>query len=136
MATALSANSIGITWNMPLCPNGNIVRYLLYFRQYDNVQQTPTISSMGYNNMSQTVTMADIGDLLPFTNYVVHVQAVVLAQDGQQLFGDIDLEVIVTTFGAIDEDFTDPPSTIGSPSRSQVQYDITDPLLIQTGRVM
>jgi len=79
--------------------------------------------------------MTIIEHLSPFTKYAVHVQAVVLSQNGQLLLGEIDLEIIVRTLSSAGE-FTETPSTIGPPTRNQVQYAITDPRVIKTGRVM
>ena len=109
MATAISDSTFRVTWTNPECPYGVINRYIVFYRISDTVQ-TPPISSDGYSlltydfDLNADTTMRysqDISNLPPYTNYSIHVQAVI-RRDGQEaLLGRVQEEVLVQTSSEI-----------------------------------
>ncbi len=110
-ATATSFQSILVTWDLPLNPNGPIGSYQV-FHQESNTIQTPPIVS---NQYSQTTVMERqfeiITGLTAFTNYSIHVQAIGTGgTPGGTLQGDVDEEVLQRTFTTT----PDEPPTVGA----------------------
>ena len=89
-AFAQTSTSIIVSWNNPLCPNGNIQSFIVYYRA-SNVTQSPNISSVGYYNTSVASTHAVIEDLIPNNIYTIHVRAV--SENGMN--GEAGEEVLV-----------------------------------------
>ncbi len=89
-AFAQTSTSMIVSWNNPLCPNGNIQSFIVYYRT-SNLTQHPMISSVGYYNTSVSSTHAVIDDLIPNNKYTVHVRAV--SKDG--INGEAGEEVLV-----------------------------------------
>ncbi len=121
-ANAASATSVGVMWEKSLCPYGIIDGYMLYYQEVDN--------NMSFRSAFTPNFMANVENLLPFTNYIIQVQAI-SQSNNSQLLGEITSTTVVTLSGT-DKDFTPTVPAFGS-SR---MYTITDPLLITTGRVM
>ena len=93
---ATSFESILVTWDLPLFPNGPILHYILYYIESDEVQEPPIISS-GYasEQVDAPTTELEITGLVQYTNYTFHVQP----YGGPSLPGDIDEEVLQRTDG-------------------------------------
>ena len=119
----------------------------MYYKE-DDVPQSANISSIGYessvvfHNSDSNTQMYDISGLPPYTNYSIHVQAIVtpVLEIGPDLFGRIELEIVQRTHGAPDPDNvpTAPPTTTptSAPTLTEVIHLIGDPQDITTGRVM
>ena len=95
MAVATSNQSIRVSWDLPLYPNGPILYYDLFYRASDTPQQPPNIiSDTSYTErMVMSVTNYEITGLTPYTNYTIHVRAI--GQDN--LGGDVDVEILQRT---------------------------------------
>ena len=95
-AVATDFDSILVTWDLPLFPNGPILHYILYYIESDEVQEPP-ITSSGYasEQVDSPTTELEITGLIPYTNYTFHVQP----YGGPSLPGDIDEEVLQRTDG-------------------------------------
>ena len=95
MAVATSNQSIRVSWDLPLYPNGPILYYDLFYRASDTPQQPPYIisDSIYTERMITNVTNYEITGLTPYTNYTIHVHAI--GQDN--LGGDLDLEILQRT---------------------------------------
>jgi hypothetical protein len=101
--------------------------------------QTGDISSVGYTaaSVGSSVTEFLISELPPFTNFTIHVQAVVMPSGGgADLLGDIDVEIVARTQSTTDTPPTPTVPPVGSPTIRTVPYFIGDPRDINTGRVM
>ncbi len=103
-ATATSFESILMTWDLPLDPNGPIAGYRVFHRQSDTTQSRP-ISSNDYTQNNATERQFKITGLTVFTSYSIHVQAIgSTSNQGNQaasvLLGDIDEEVLQITHEA------------------------------------
>ena len=95
MAVATSNQSIRVSWDTPLYPNGPILYYDLFYRQSDTPQQPPNITSdSSYTErMVMNATNFEITGLRPYTDYTIHVRAI--GEGG--LLGAIDTEVLQCT---------------------------------------
>ena len=146
-ATAINSSIIRVSWANPQCPYGSISRYIVYYRK-ENMAQSTNISSIGYESSDTTpdvdsnTQLYDISGLPPYTNYSIHVQAVVtpILESGPDLFGRIEMEVVQRTHGAADPDnvpMASPTTTpISPPILTEIVHLIGDPRDIVTGRVM
>ena len=158
-ATAINSTSIEVSWATPLCPNGIITEYRLYYRQYDTVQTGSINIISGYTVVIVRGLKYTFTHLQTFKNYTFIVQAVV----GGNLLGSIEQELLQRTFRAGSDE---PPSfasdattsqiliqnfsstsdespllasdatTSQPPSQTGAPYLIADPRQIKTGRVM
>ena len=129
------SRSITVAWSHPLCPNGVIQRYQVYYRVSSTAQTVLPFNRMNYTNLSTTLPQLIIADLLPYTNYTIQVQAEI----NLSLLGDVEVEVLTRTFSEVDDDVptivvTASPSR--TPSKKQLEYLIGDPRQIDTGRVV
>ena len=77
-AIATSNQSIRVSWDLPLYPNGPILYYDLFYRASDTPQQPPNITSdSSYTEkMVMNATNIEITGLRPYTNYTIHVRAI------------------------------------------------------------
>ena len=93
-AVATDFDSILVTWDLPLFPNGPISHYILYYIESDEVKEPP-ITSSGYasEQVDSPTTDLEITGLKPLTNYAFHVQP----YGDPSLPGDIDEEVLQRT---------------------------------------
>ena len=91
-AVPTSEQSFLATWNLPLHPNSQITGYHVYYRRSSVVQNAP-ISSIGYTLVSTLSMTREIMNLLPFSNYTIHVQAI----GNPNLLGAVTKEVLVLT---------------------------------------
>jgi hypothetical protein len=101
--------------------------------------QTGNISSVGYttDSVGSSVTKFLISELPPYTNYTIHVRAVVMSSEGgADLLGDIDIEIVARTQSTTDTPPTPSVPPVGSPSSQTVPYFFGNPRVINTGRVM
>ena len=95
-AVATDFDSILVTWDLPLFPNGPISHYILYYIESDEVQEPPITNSGYINKLVDTPTTEfEITGLKPLTNYAFHVQP----YGGPSLPGDIDEEILQRTDG-------------------------------------
>ena len=94
-AVATSNQSIRVSWDLPLYPNGRILHYDLFYRASDTPQQSPNIiHDSSYTKMViMNATNIEITGLRPYTNYTIHVRAI--GEGG--LLGAIDTEVLQRT---------------------------------------
>ena len=95
MAVATSNQSIQVSWDLPLYPNGPILYYNLFYRASDTPQQPPNImSDSSYTErMVMDATNYEITGLTPYTNYTIHVRAI----GESNLRGDVDEEILQHT---------------------------------------
>ncbi len=91
-AIPTSHQSFQVTWDIPQFPNSDITNYIIYYRVRSTVQDVP-INDVGYEMVNQTNTLQNIKDLIPFTNYTVHVRAI----GNPSLLGSTRYEVVVRT---------------------------------------
>ena len=107
MAYASSPTSIMVQWSPPTYPNGPITNYRVLYKEGDT-PQTQQISNTGFNLMTvkSDRTLLNITRLDPYTNYTIHVQAVISAQEleneesfTEDLLGAIDQEIVARTNG-------------------------------------
>ena len=94
MAVATSNQSIQVSWDLPLYPNGPILYYDLFYRVSDTPQQPPNIfrDSSYTERMVMNANNFEITGLTPYTNYTIHVRAI-----GEGGLGVIDTEVLQCT---------------------------------------
>ena len=99
MAVATSNQSIRVSWDLPLYPNGPILYYNLFYRASDTPQQPPNImSDSSYTErMVMNATNYEITGLTPYTNYSIHVRAI----GENNLGGDVDVEILQRTNSTI-----------------------------------
>ena len=77
----------------------------------------------------------DIPNLIPYTNYTIHVQAVV--PDGRvELLGSIDEEIVQRTNSTSDDTPTSIDIVEVTTSSQTITINIPPPSQIDTGRVM
>ena len=76
MAIAVNSTSIQVSWMSPLCPNGIITHYRLYYRQTDT-RQTANINISSYSivDISSSLTKHIIPNLSTSQSYGFLVQA-------------------------------------------------------------
>ena len=132
MAVATSNQSIRVSWNLPLFPNGPILHYDLFYRALDTPQQPPNImSNSSYTErMVTNVTSYEITGLTPYTNYTIHVRAI----GENNLVGDVDEEILQRT-NSTTQNVTTPTGTQG-PSSNMITILLPNPNDVETGLVM
>jgi len=133
--TAMTPTSIQVSWIEPLCPNGIITQYKLYYRQTET-RQTTNIDTSVYNftkDIPRDSISYLITDLTPFRSYGFLVQAFINGTDGE-----LAAEELNRTLSTTDSPPTLSPQETTSvpPTRTQVAYLIADPKQIDTGIVM
>ena len=133
MAVATSNQSIQVSWDLPLYPNGRILHYDLFYRASDTPQQSPNIMSDSryIERMVMDATNYEITGLTPYTNYTIHVRAI----GENNLGGDVDEEILQRTNSTIQ----DPPTPTGAtqgPSSNMITILLPNPYEVRTGLVM
>ena len=133
-----------MSWTSPECPYGVINRYIVYYRKSDTIQ-TGVITNTGYTTktvdfpppmqISDLDYALEITDLLAYTNYTVHVQAIIRGNTPQRS-GRVELELLNRTRSSVDD-----PPLVGSgptqsPTSSNIVIRIGDPSQIDTGKVV
>jgi len=132
MAVATSNQSIRVTWELPVYPNGPIMHYNLYYRASDTVQQPPNIRSDSYTEILVMNTDIEITGLEPFTNYTIHIQAI-----GQgNLLGSIDEEILQRTNSTTQMITMDTTTPTLVPTADTIHILLPDPGQVETGPVM
>ena len=132
-AVATSNQSIRVSWDLPLYPNGRILHYDLFYRASDIPQQPPNIMS----NSSYTERMVmdginfEITGLTPYTNYTIHVRAI----GENNLRGDVDEEILQRT-NSTTQDVPTPTGATQGPSSNMITILLPNPDQVQTGLVM
>ena len=146
MAYASSPTSIMVLWSPPTYPNGPIANYRVFYKKGD-MPQMQQISNTGFNLMTikSDSTTLNIIDLDPYTNYTIHVQAVISAQEleneesfTEDLFGAIDLEIVARTNGTTPDQLVvidDMPLTSPTATTFQIMIPHTSDE-IDTGKVL
>ena len=101
MAVATSNQSIRVSWDLPLFPNGRILHYDLFYRASDTPHQSPNImSDSSYTKrMVINATNYENTGLTPYTNYTIHVRAI----GENNLGGDVDAEILQHTNSTIQD---------------------------------
>ena len=132
IAVATSNQSIRVSWDLPLFPNGPILYYDLFYRASDTPQQPPNImSNSSYTErMVTNATSYEIPGLIPYTNYTIHVRAI-----GDNLGGDVDEEILQRT-NSTTQVVMAPPGPTQEPSSNMITILLPDPDQVQTGLVM
>ena len=132
MAVATSNQSIRVTWDLPVYPNGPIMHYNLYYRASDTVQQPSNIRSDSYTEILVMNTDIEITGLEPFTNYTIHIQAI-----GQgNLLGSIDEEILQRTNSTTQMITMDATTPTLVPTADTIHILLPDPGQVETGPVM
>ena len=134
MAVATSNQSIRVSWDLPLYPNGPIFYYDLFYRASDTSQQPPNIVRDSSNTkiMVMNATNYEITGLTPYTNYTIQVRAI--GEGG--LLGAIDTEVLQRTNSTTQDIVTATAAPTAPPSTSTINIHLPSPSQVQTGRVM
>ena len=133
MAVATSNQSIRVSWDLPLYPNGPILHYDLFYRASDTPQQPPNImnDSSYIERMVMDATNYEITGLTPYTNYTIHVRAI----GENNLVGDVDEEILQRT-NSTTQNVTPPTTPTQEPSSNMITILLPDPDQVQTGLVM
>ena len=133
MAVATSNQSIRVSWDLPLYPNGPILYYDLFYRASDTPQQPPNIinDSSYRERMVINATSYEITGLTPYTNYTTHVRTI----GESNLRGDVTIEILQRTNSTIQVVMT-PPGPTQEPSSNMITILLPDPDQVTTGLVM
>ena len=93
---ARDATNVLLSWRAPLCPNGPIIGYYVYYRRTNYTQQKP-IDSARYSALMifsrNTSISTVIGGLSVAETYAFHVRAVFY---NSSVSGLVDKEILVT----------------------------------------
>ena len=132
IAVATSNQSIQVSWDLPLYPNGPILYYDLFYRESDTPQQSPNImSDSSYiERMVTNATNYEITGLTAFTDYTIHVRAI----GENNLVGD-DEEILQRT-NSTTQNLTIPTGATQGPSSNMITILLPDPDDVETGLVM
>lgn len=143
-ANAINFSSILVTWSRPTFPNGPITYYNVYYRE-GNTTQIQEISDVNFKSVttSNTATSINVTGLKPYTNYTIHVRAIISAETLQNieqftedLFGAADVEIVQRTNGTTPVDLVMLDDPLSEPSSSTIEIQVPDARLIETGRVL
>ena len=143
-ATAANSSVITVNWLRPAFQNGPITHYNVYYRE-GNISQTESIMDTGFNVTIVTapMTTTNVTGLKPYTNYTIHVRAIIAAEELQNveviiddLIGDVDVEVVNRTHGDIPMNRTMLDQPRSGPTSTTIQIDIPDIGQIDTGYVL
>ena len=107
--------------------------------------QNEAISDDNYHSISTSspTTSINVTRLDPYTNYTIHVRAVVSAttlenveQFTEDLVGAADIEVLEDTHGTTPDNPVVLDEPLSGPSSSTIDIQIPDTNQIETGRVL
>ena len=104
--------------------------------------QNQEISDVNFRNISTSspTTSINVTRLESFTNYTIHVRAVISAETLEQftedLVGAADVEVVQVTHGTTPDDPVGLDGPVTGPSSSTIDIRIPDTNQIETGRVL
>lgn len=138
-AYASSPASILVQWSPPTYPNGPITNYKVFYKEGNSPQSQPIFSdTFSLKTVNSDRTSLNITDLKPYTNYTIHVQAVISAQELENdLIGAIEEEIVARTNG------TTPNQTVmidnmplASPTATTFQIMIPRTSDVNTGKVL
>ena len=134
MAVATSNQSIQVSWDLPLYPNGPILYYKLFYRASDIPQRPPNIvrDSSYTERVVMNATYYEITGLTPYTNYTIQVRAI--GEGG--LLGAIDTEILQRTNSTTQDIVTATAAPTAAPSTNAINIHLPSPSQVQTGRVM
>ena len=131
-------------WSRPTFPNGPITYYSVYYLEGNTAQIQP-ISDTNFNNVSasNTATSINVTGLKPYTNYTIHVRAIISAealqnieQFTEDIFGAADVEIVQRTNGTTPVDLEILGEPLFGPSSSTIEIQLPDARMIKTGRVL
>ena len=133
-----------VQWSPPTYPNGPITEYRVFYKEGDTAQTQP-ISSTDFRWMKSDGASLNITGLDPYTNYTIHVQAVISAQEleneelfTEDLLGAIDEEIVARTNGTTpDQPVMIDNMPLASPTATTFQIIIPRTLdEVNTGKVL
>ena len=133
-----------VLWSPPTYPNGPITDYTVFYKE-GNTSQTPPISSNGFRSMKSDGASLNITGLDPYTDYTIHVQAVISAQELENeesviedLLGAIDEEIVARTNGTTpDQPVMIDGMPLAGPTATTFQITIPRTLdKVDTGKVL
>ena len=87
-----------LSWEGPPCPNGVINGYYIYYTIIEIIQPQP-IDSNGFLEerliSNERYVTYSLTDLRPGENYAIHVRAFTIDDNGTELIGMADTEILV-----------------------------------------
>lgn len=117
-----------VAWDPPICPNGPISAYTVYYKVSNTSQVNVIISDETYHQIAATSTdrFITISSLMRQSNYTVHVRATV-TYNGTDLLGVADTELGVTLISDVQTNVTLPVTIIvnGTEVPAFLPQDIT-----------
>lgn len=129
-----------MNWSLPSFPNGPISFYNVYFRELEgHTPRDESITDDGFTlvTTSRPITAINLTELKPYTNYTIHVRAIIATEDVETiLIGAADTEIITRTHGDVPNNLVllgQPPS---GPTSTTIPIEIPDTGQIDTGYVM
>ena len=134
-----------MNWSLPSFPNGPITYYNVYFRELElegHTSQAESITDAGFQiaATSDSTTMINLTELKPYTNYTIHVRAIIAAEALQNVKGDLigtaNIEIITRTHGDVPNDFIQLGQPTSGPTSTTIPIKIPDTGQIDTGYVM
>lgn len=91
-----NSTSVVIQWRAPLCPNGQINSYRVYYRKTNATQSLPIHSNSEYSsiviNSSNLVISTIVDGLASLETYAFHVRALSIENEP----GLVDAEILIT----------------------------------------
>ena len=143
---AANSSNIFVNWSLPSFPNGPITFYNVYFRELEeSIPEAGSITDTGFHIMttSDSTTAITLTDLEPFTNYTIHVRAIIAADALQNvkavprdLIGAASIEIIARTHGAVPNNPVQLGQPASGPTSSTIPIEIPATRQIDTGYVM
>ena len=138
-----------MNWSLPSFPNGPITFYNVYFRELEGyiIPQPESITDAGFRVVTtpDSRTAINLTDLKPYTNYTIHVRAIIVAETLQNvaktavpryLNGTADVEIIARTHGDVPNNPIQLGQPTSGPTSSTIPIEIPNTRQIDTGYVM
>lgn len=145
-AVAANSSTIFVNWSLPSFPNGPITYYNVYFREQEgHIPQAESVTDAGFQivTTSDTVTAINLTELKPYTNYTIHVRAIIAAKSLQNvkaipsnLTGAANIEIITRTYGDVPDNLMQLGQPTSGPTSTTIPIEIPDTRQIDTGYVM
>ena len=133
-------------WSPPTYPNGPITNYIVFYREGDTAQKIQPISSDEFSSVTtqKGSTSQNITELKPYTNYTIHVQAIISAEMlnneesfTDDLLGAVDVEIVARTNGTRPDNPVNVMMPLSGPTATTFQISIPSTLdEIDTGNVL
>lgn len=140
-AAAANSSTIFVNWSLPSFPNGPISFYNVYFRE-GHIPRTESITDEGFHTVkiSESIIATNLTELKPYTNYTIHVRAIIAAGNvetiTEDLIGAANTEIVTRTHGDVPNSpilLGQPPS---GPTATTIPIEIPDIGQIDTGYIM